>query len=153
MLFRSCSDLRSSILTNLDVRFKKAGVKNYTLAQADVSSQATRLPGKQFDLILADVPCSGSGTWARNPERISFFEKDEIQQYADLQKRIVQRILPALKSGGLLLYVTCSVFRKENEEVVNSLLVNTELQLVKMLGFGADDFNTDKLFAALLKKD
>lgn len=147
-----CTDVRDSILTNLDVRFKKAGVRNFKLGQADLSNPAAVPKGQQFDLILADVPCSGSGTWARNPDRISFFDGKEIAGYAHLQRRILETVLPALKPGGFLLYVTCSVFKQENEVVVEECIRKTGLHLLKMQGFGTADYNTDKLFAALLQK-
>ena len=147
-----CTDVRDSILSNLDARFKKAGVKNFKLGQADLSNPAALPQGQQFDLILADVPCSGSGTWARNPDRISFFDMKEIAAFANLQRAILDTVLPALKPGGFLLYVTCSVFKHENEGVVEDYARDTGLQLLNMQGFGVLDYSMDKLFAALLQK-
>jgi 16S rRNA (cytosine967-C5)-methyltransferase len=60
--------------------------------------------------------------------------------------------LPALKPGGHLLYITCSVFRKENEDVVSRILETTGLQLVKMDVLKGYELRADTLFAALLHK-
>jgi 16S rRNA (cytosine967-C5)-methyltransferase len=78
-----------------------------------------RLPfSRQFDRILIDAPCSGTGTLARNPE-IKW--KLEPEDFADLQERqiaILRSGLGQLAPGGLLVYSTCSLEREENEDVV-----------------------------------
>ena len=71
------SDVRGSILANLKKRFKRAGIKNYQSFVADLACNqqpATR----NYDLIIADVPCTGSGTWSRTPEQLFYFDKSKI---------------------------------------------------------------------------
>lgn len=66
------SDIRQSILTNLEKRFKEAGIENYRSVVADLSSgSALTFSLEEFEFIIADVPCSGSGTWSRTPDRKS----------------------------------------------------------------------------------
>ena len=68
----SVSDIRATILHNLRQRFEEAGITKFQSFLADLSQP---LPVKQqYDAIICDVPCSGSGTWGRTPEQLSFFE-------------------------------------------------------------------------------
>lgn len=114
------SDIRKSILENLRQRFAAAGIRQYDTMVADLTAGnlPTLLGKRQFDGILLDAPCSGSGTWGRTPESISFFKEEEIGRFQQLQQRIVQNVIPFLKKGGVLIYITCSVFKQENEEVI-----------------------------------
>jgi 16S rRNA (cytosine967-C5)-methyltransferase len=69
-----------------------------------------------------------------------------------LQKRIVSTIVTNLENGGYLLYITCSVFKKENEEVVAFIKEKFYLQEVKMELIKSYDKKADTMFAALLQK-
>ncbi|MEO8820610.1 MAG: Fmu (Sun) domain-containing protein [Ginsengibacter sp.] len=147
------SDTRKNILQNLGLRFQKAGIKDYTSFTADLSfSTSLKSIKTPFDLIIADVPCSGSGTWARTPEQLLFFNKDEILKYAELQQKIVLNAEKYLKDGGYFLYITCSVFAKENEENVNFFQQRTNFKLIKAEYLRGYEMQADTLFAALFKK-
>lgn len=146
------SDVRESILLNLKKRFAKAGIKNYHSFIADLSISDIKLPPAHYDLIIADVPCSGSGTWSRTPEQLYFFKKESIQQYSDLQKKIVSNVVKKLKPGGYLLYITCSVFKKENETVVEFIEHQLRLSVIKKELLVGYHKKADTLFAALLHK-
>src|SRR6185312_6108490 len=147
------SDTRKNILENLKKRFAKAGIKNYHSFVADLSvlppSEGVR--GRP-DWIISDVPCSGSGTWSRTPEQLLFFDKEKIEEYSMLQKKIVSNAVENLKEDGLLLYITCSVFKKENEENVLFFQKDMELELLKATYFKGYQMQADTLFAALFKK-
>ncbi len=142
------SDIRKSILINLTERFRSAGVSYKHSFVTDLSKQSATIKNK-FDFIIADVPCSGSGTWSRTPEQICFFEKKEIDKYTILQKQIVTNCVSKLKPGGHLLYITCSVFKKENEEVVNYIKETLQLQLIKTELLHGYNKKADTLFVAL----
>lgn len=148
------SDTRKNILQNLRLRFQQAGIVNYTSFIADL---AAALPlekiEKPFDVIVADVPCSGSGTWARTPEQLLFFAREEINRYAKLQREIVMNAFQYLKSDGYLLYITCSVFKKENEENVVFFIEETGLSLIKSQYLKGYEIQADTLFVALFKKN
>lgn len=146
------SDVRKSILANLENRFKAAEIKKYKLYKADLAHSQLPVPHSPFDFIIADVPCSGSGTWNRTPEQLAYFDKKEIESYSVLQKRIVDNIIPQLKPGGHLLYITCSVFKKENEEVVEYIKQKFHLQVKKMELLKGYEIKADTMFAALLHK-
>lgn len=146
------SDVRESILLNLKKRFAEAGIKNYNSKVVDLSHSAFSIHHSPFDLIIADVPCSGSGTWGRTPEQLSFFNKDSIETYSTLQKKICFNASTKLKPGGYFLYITCSVFKKENEENVQWLQDELQLNLIKqelLIGYTQ---KADTMFAALLQK-
>ena len=148
------SDIRQSILHNLQQRFAVAGIKDYDLFLADVSKPLTpALKNRYYDLIIADVPCSGSGTWSRTPEQLYFFSEQQIEEYARLQQKIVQQVIPQLKPGGFLLYITCSAFKKENEEMVQYILKNFPLSLMKQQLMEGYQMQADTMFAALLQRN
>jgi len=141
------SDVRESILHNLKTRFSRAGIASYQSFVADVSSPQFRL-NKKFDVIICDAPCSGSGTWGRTPEQLRFFSKQKIEHYNSLQKSIALNASKCLKEGGQLLYITCSVFKKENEDVVEYISQQTKLRLLKQQYFEGYNEKADTLFAA-----
>jgi 16S rRNA (cytosine967-C5)-methyltransferase len=148
------SDKRRTILENLELRFDKAGIAKYTIVEADLQppvSPALNLTGP-FDVIIADVPCTGSGTWSRTPEQVSRFRKKEIDSYAALQRSIVENSVTRLAEGGYYLYITCSVFKKENEENVHLIQKKFELTLIKMEYLKGYEMQADTLFVALLRK-
>jgi len=79
------------------------------------------LPGRA-DLVLVDAPCSGSGTLRRNPELKYRYLPEDITRFSGLQGSILRRYAPLVGPGGRLVYTTCSLFREENDEVVESFL-------------------------------
>lgn len=72
-----------------------------------------------FDLILADVPCSGEGMFRKDPNAIREWSVDNVHLCAERQKRIIADSWPALKPGGILIYSTCTYNREENENNVD----------------------------------
>jgi len=84
---------------------------------------ARELPfGAKFDRILLDAPCSGTGTLARNPEIKWRLHPQDITRLAELQAMMLRNALPALATGGRLVYATCSLEPEENEGVVEKVL-------------------------------
>ena len=146
------SDIRESILANLHQRFKSAGISNYGSFVADSSSAVTKPPRSDFDLIICDAPCSGSGTWSRTPEQLSFFKKTAIQTYANLQQKIVANSLPHLKTGGLFVYITCSVFKAENELNANYITDSLNCKLLHQQLLSGYHQRSDNMFVAIFRK-
>ncbi len=148
------SDVRDTILANLQKRFKTAGIKNFHSFEADLShatSVTNRFKSRPFDLVICDAPCTGSGTWSRTPEQLAFFNPAQIEQYSQLQKKIAGNVLEAIKKGGYLLYITCSVFKKENEDVVEFFREKYPVTLIKQEVLKGYDMRADSMFAALLR--
>ena len=146
------SDIRPSILQNLKKRFELAGIKNYHSFIADLASQFPNFPISKSKIILCDAPCTGSGTWSRTPEQLYFFSKEKIDEYAALQKKIVRNVIHNLMADGYLLYITCSAFKKENEDMVTMIEKEFSLQLVKSEVLKGYSLKSDSMFAALFKK-
>jgi len=84
---------------------------------------ATQLPfEKQFDLVLCDAPCSGTGTMARNPEIRHRLTVEDLSRHHERQVRLLRSAMRALREGGRLIYSTCSLEAEENETVVAEAL-------------------------------
>lgn len=147
------SDIRTSILKNLLSRLKEAELGLFDCFATDLAVAAPRIPLKteSIDLVIADVPCSGSGTWSRTPEMLLHFDARSLEHYTQLQKKIVNSVLPYLTAKGYLLYITCSVFKAENEAMINYLTNTNGLQLVQSAYFEGYEQKADTLFAALLR--
>ena len=95
-----------------------------TLITADASNVASWWDGNGYDRILVDAPCSASGVIRRHPDIKSLRREDDIQSLVKLQQVILQQAWSMLKPGGVLLYVTCSVLRQENEHQIRELLAH-----------------------------
>jgi 16S rRNA (cytosine967-C5)-methyltransferase len=110
-----------------------------------ISADATHLPVRsQFDRILADVPCSGTGTLARNPEIKWRLKPEALPDLHTRQAAILRSALNHLESAGRIVYSTCSLEKEENEDVVEEILsesgetriidCRTELERLKARG-------------------
>ena len=149
------SDVREEILSELRRRFENAGISAEKIFCNDLSHDMagqvlkSNLPQNGVDLIIADVPCTGSGTWRRSPEWLSSFDMVSIDQYVRLQQKIMDLLCEQVQINKLLLYITCSVFRKENEEMVSYILKKGNLKLLSQQHCLGEDTGGDHLFAAL----
>jgi 16S rRNA (cytosine967-C5)-methyltransferase len=84
---------------------------------------ATQFPfEKQFDLVLCDAPCSGTGTLARNPEIRHRLTVNDLARHHERQVGLLRSAMHALREGGRLIYSTCSLEAEENEDVVAEAL-------------------------------
>lgn len=150
------SDIRLSILRNLDERFEQAGIKQSyrkkVIDLTDVNNVNTILKDEQFDGIIVDAPCSGSGTWGRTPEMMQAFDTKKLEKFTTLQKQIVTQAIPFLKEGKPLVYITCSVYKAENEDLVNYILSNFAMRLERMEIIKGYENKADSMFAARLIK-
>lgn len=146
------SDSRKSVLENAKIRMQQAGYDRPEIMQINLENGgAPQNFINKFDGIIADVPCSGSGTWARSPEQVYFFRPFALKEFVEKQQRILDNIHPCLKKGGYLLYITCSVFKDENEAMVDRI-INSRYELKSMKLLGGWNHNSDSLFTAMLKK-
>ena len=80
----------------------------------------------QFDIVLADVPCSGTGTLSRNPEIRYRLKPEDLPRQAERQRAILASALRAVRPGGRVVYSTCSLEPEENEEVVRAVVESNE---------------------------
>ena len=97
-----------------------------TTVTADASKLQESIRVKQFDAILADVPCSATGVIRRNPDVKILRQPGDIASFGAQQLAILRGLWPALKPGGRLLYVTCSLLKAENDGIIATFTDHTE---------------------------
>ena len=130
-----------------------------TLLTGDAAKPDDWWDGRQYQRILADVPCSATGVVRRHPDIKWLRRASDIENFALQQQQILSALWPLLETGGKLLYVTCSIFGRENQQVINNFI---ELHSdAKLLPLVAPDMNQGQLlpndqhdgfFYALLQK-
>lgn len=96
-----------------------------SLKAADVRDVDNWWDGQLFDRILLDAPCSATGVIRRNPDIKLTRQPEDIAELAQLQGELLDRLWPTLKSGGLLLYATCSILPAENSDNIEQFLART----------------------------
>ena len=144
------SDIRQSVLDNLSERFFKSGHQQVSYRVLDLTRPL--VAPEKFDGILLDAPCSGSGTWNRTPEMLSHFDESQIETYSGRQKKIMENIRSCLNPGGKLIYITCSVFREENEEVIAFAVEELGFTCSRHSILPGFRYRGDTLFVAELEK-
>ena len=102
-------DAHSQRLRDLGPRAKRAGLKVQVLTREACQTSPP------FDLVLCDVPCSGSGAWRRSPEGKWSLTQDAFERLLTVQQEILREAAPLVAPDGVLAFATCSVFKRENE--------------------------------------
>ncbi len=148
-------------------RLRRAGAHNverHLLAPGD--KWAKRHAGG-FDRVLVDAPCSGTGTWRRNPDARLRLTEQDVAELVQRQAAILDRAAPLVRAGGRLVYATCSLLAEENEAQVSAFLdrhpafaMRPPRQVWAMAAPKTGDFlilsplrhGTDGFFAAVLER-
>ena len=103
----------------------RAGAERLGLACISTRTMDARRPDADLtgamDIVLADVPCSGLGVIRKKPE-IRFKDPAELERLPGIQRDILAGLAPCVKPGGVLVYSTCTVLARENEDVVRGFL-------------------------------
>jgi len=144
-------DLEDWKLEELKKRARRAGVSNIE-TKVIIADKTVESLSQKADRILLDVPCSGLGVLKRNPDAKWKLTLESIERTKKIQQSIISEYSKMLKSGGLMVYSTCSLLPSENQEQVNTFLqVNKEFSLIKEKTiFPSQGF--DGFYMALLKK-
>ncbi|WP_038158551.1 16S rRNA (cytosine(967)-C(5))-methyltransferase RsmB [Trabulsiella guamensis] len=117
-------DVDEKRLSRVYDNLKRLGMKAQ-VKQGDGRYPAQWCDGIQFDRILLDAPCSATGVIRRHPD-IKWLRRDrDIPELAGLQREILDAVWPHLKSGGTLVYATCSILPEENSEQIRAFLERT----------------------------
>lgn len=145
------SDVRESILKNLTVRLRQARVPIHQKCLVDLSKNSGFPKSHLFDLIICDVPCSGSGTWSRTPEQSWSFDANLLSFFVNKQQSIVKNTMAHLAKGGYFVYITCSVFSKENEDMVNYIVNEFSADCISMKYLKGYEMGADTMFVAFFK--
>ena len=153
-------------LATLRAGCERLGVQSVDALELDATSALPFVAGgHDFDRILVDAPCSGTGTLRGNPEIKWRLSTDDLPRLAELQASLLEGAASSVASGGRLVYSTCSIEREENEEVVRRFLEATTLfQVIEPNApaglINSDGFvrtfphrnGTDGFFAAVLQR-
>ncbi len=118
-------DVLAGRVDRAGVRLRRAGAHNVTrrALSSERDPWVKRHEGS-FDRVLVDAPCSGTGTWRRNPDARWRLDAGEPEDLARLQARILASAWRLVRKGGRLVYATCSLLPKENEDQVNAFLAD-----------------------------
>jgi 16S rRNA (cytosine967-C5)-methyltransferase len=116
-------DISPARLERLKPRLKRSGVSNLhpQLLRSEHDPKVKRLSGK-IDRVLVDAPCSGLGTLRRNPDLKWRQSPHAVAEMRSKQASILQAASRLVKTGGRLVYATCSLLREENEDIVSAFL-------------------------------
>ena len=103
-------------LRDIPDRAERAGV---TITVCDDKSLGANAP---YDVVLCDVPCSGSGTWRRTPDAKWKFAQDDLSKLLAAQSDVLESAIQLVGKGGIIVYTTCSVLPEENDRQIDSFL-------------------------------
>ena len=101
-----------------------------------------------YDVVLVDVPCSGTGTLGRNPEIRHRLQPADLPRQAERQRNILRAAIRSVRKGGHVLYSTCSLELEENEEVVDAALAETHDARVISLEMRIEELREQGVIAA-----
>ncbi len=142
-------DIRLGILKQAKKRFKRAGVQNYQIVEPQ-STQLKQLK-QNMDWVLVDAPCSGSGTYRRNPDLKWKFSEEMLTSITQQQREIFDEAIQYLKPKGYIVYATCSLLKRENEEQVQFFMEKYKLKLASNPLNSSQELDTmDGFYGAVL---
>lgn len=148
-------DIHEWKLKELRDRCSRAGVDILETKLIDSNKTVKRLENS-FDRVLLDVPCSGLGVIRRNPDTKWKLTMEEIERLQGLQKEIISKYSEMCKPGGVMVYATCSILHRENEEQVKWFLATDagkNWSLVKEMRVWPHKHGFDGFYAAVLKRN
>lgn len=144
-------DIRPNALQEARRRLRRAGVQN---AQFLLPSHPRLAAIKnKMDWVLADVPCSGSGTYRRNPDMKWKGCEKMLEEITFKQREIFANALEFVRPGGHIVYATCSLFARENQDQIQNFLEHFPIELVsKPFVILPESNGPDGFFGAVFKK-
>lgn len=136
-------DAKTARMADIPARAARAGV---TLRQTAPEASAS------YDLVLCDVPCSGSGTWRRDPEAKWRLTPEKLAGLGQVQRQIIQQAQSLVAPGGRVVYMTCSLLRVENEDLVEAAVAAPGWNLMQCRRY-LPPAASDGFFLAELQRD
>ncbi|MEM7597436.1 MAG: RsmB/NOP family class I SAM-dependent RNA methyltransferase [Pseudomonadota bacterium] len=141
-------DIDPARMKDLPARAARAGVEVTCLTPADLHAEPA------FDIVLVDAPCSGSGTWRRNPEAKWRLTPEGLDKFTKIQRDILQSSSVFLRPKGQLLYTTCSILTLENEaQTAAFCAAHPQFDVTHDIRWSVDDDGDGFYFAALAEND
>ena len=127
--------------------------KRATRANASCIQVQKPLQPAQYEHVVVDAPCSGTGTWRRCPDMRLKLTQEQLKKIIQTQAEILEKAKEFVKPNGFLSYMTCSLIELENRgQVQNFLSKNPSFKLIKSRQFSPYQTNTDGLFISVLKR-
>jgi 16S rRNA (cytosine967-C5)-methyltransferase len=134
-------------MADLEPRAERAGVRITPLATAALAARGP------FDVVVTDVPCSGSGTWRRDPEAKWRLTPQALETLVATQAEILDQASALVAAGGRIVYMTCSLFEAENEAQVASFLARHPGWQAGAMTIDTPLTASDGFFSAELRRD
>jgi 16S rRNA (cytosine967-C5)-methyltransferase len=106
-------------------RLRRAGVHNVERHLLEPGDKWLKRQAQKFDRVLVDAPCTGTGTWRRNPDARLRLKENDLSEIMPKQAMILDQAQRLVKPGGRLIYATCSLLNEENEAQVEAFLTRT----------------------------
>jgi 16S rRNA (cytosine967-C5)-methyltransferase len=116
------ADVHSTRLEELRRRMRRAGASNVRIRLVDDVAELADRYRDYFDVVLLDAPCSGIGTFRRNPGMKWVVTEETVREVAEKQLHILEASAQLVKPGGIVAYATCTLFREENEDIIGKFL-------------------------------
>jgi 16S rRNA (cytosine967-C5)-methyltransferase len=127
------TDISAKRLSHTTARLRRyAYAQRVRTSVLDASAATASEPEAKFDLILCDVPCSGTGTLARNPEIRHRLRVEDLARQATRQRDLLLGAARRLAPGGRLVYSTCSLEPEENERIVDAAASEAGLRQISV---------------------
>lgn len=146
-------DVSAARLDNAVQRLRRAGVHNaerHLLVRGD---KWIKRHAEQFDRVLVDAPCTGTGTWRRNADARLRLGEDDMAELLPKQTAILDQAASLVRKGGRLVYATCSLLAEENEDQVTGFLSrHSGFAQTDVLALSPARHGTDGFFAAVLER-
>jgi 16S rRNA (cytosine967-C5)-methyltransferase len=117
-------DTSAPRLEGAALRFRRAGVDNAERHLLEPGDRWAKRRAGSFDRVLVDAPCTGTGTWRRNPDARLRTRPVDLAELVAVQNNILDRARELVRPGGRLVYATCSVLPAENEQQMESFLAS-----------------------------
>ncbi len=136
-------DISHSKLERLFQSSQRLGIDSIRPIVADADSDLSSLFRYSFDRILVDAPCSGLGVISRHPEGKWNRYENDTKRLARIQKNILNKAVPLLQKRGKMLYVTCTISKEENEEVVSDFLEHNKVMALEKLNDHTPEWGLD----------
>src|SRR5580658_11215338 len=115
-------DVSASRLEGAVRRLRRAGVNNVERHLVELGDKWAKRRAGSFDRVLVDAPCTGTGTWRRNPDARLRLTPNDLAELLPKQAGILEQAARLVRSGGWLVYATCSLLIEENEAQVDAFL-------------------------------
>jgi 16S rRNA (cytosine967-C5)-methyltransferase len=146
-------DVSAARLEGAMRRLRRAGVHNVQFHLLTIGDKWLKRRTGTFDRVLVDAPCTGTGTWRRNPDARLRLTEADLAELLPKQAAILDQAAPLVRAGGRLIYATCSLLRNENEDQVTGFLArHPEFTVGERLILTPARHGTDGFFAATLER-